>query len=196
VRFRCIDHAREDLLKMADEELLALVADADADAFEVVYDRHIGVAYSLARRICGDGTEAEDSCQDAFLAIWRSAARYDARAGSVRSWLLTVVHHRAIDRLRKVTRHRAGLAGADAVAELVASTADTERGALERVDRTEMVGLVAALPEEQRQAISLSFYSGYSNSEVARILGLPIGTVKSRMRRGLERLRLALEVAT
>jgi RNA polymerase sigma-70 factor (ECF subfamily) len=181
---------------MADEELMALVADADADAFEVVYDRHIGAAYSLARRICGDGPGAEDSCQDAFLAIWRSAGRYDARVGSVRSWLLTVVHHRAIDRVRRVTRHRAGIGGGDDVAELVPAADDTERGALERVDRTEMVGLVAALPEEQRQAISLSFYSGYSNSEIGRILGIPIGTVKSRMRRGLERLRQSLEVAT
>ncbi len=181
---------------MADEELMSLVAAANADAFEVVYDRHIAAAYSLARRICGDGPSAEDSCQDAFMAIWRSAARYDPRVGSVRSWLLTVVHHRAIDRVRKVTRHRAGIAGGDDVAAKVAGGDDTELGALERVDHTEMVGLVAALPEEQRQAIALSFYSGYSNSEVARILGIPIGTVKSRMRRGLERLRLSLEVAT
>ena len=181
---------------MADEELMALVADADADAFEVVYDRHIGAAYSLARRICGEGQAAEDSCQDAFLAVWRSAARYDARIGSVRSWLLTVVHHRSIDRVRRATRHRSGIAGSDEAAALVASADDTELGALERVDRDEMAGLVASLPEEQRQAITLSFYSGYTNSEVARILGIPIGTVKSRMRRGLERLRRALEVAT
>jgi RNA polymerase sigma-70 factor, ECF subfamily len=147
-------------------------------------------------RICGDGPGAEDSCQDAFLAIWRSAGRYDARVGSVRSWLLTVVHHRAIDRVRRVTRHRTQIGGGDDVAALVPAADDTEHGALERVDRAEMVGLVAALPEEQRQAISLSFYSGYSNSEIGRILGIPLGTVKSRMRRGLERLRQSLEVAT
>jgi RNA polymerase sigma-70 factor (ECF subfamily) len=196
VRFRCIAHSRDDLLSMADEELMALVADADADAFEVVYDRHIGAAYSLARRICGDGPGAEDSCQDAFLAIWRSAGRYDARIGSVRSWLLTVVHHRAIDRVRRVTRHRTQIGGGDDVTELPPAADDTEQGALERVHRAEMIGLVAALPEEQRQAISLSFYSGYSNSEIGRILGIPLGTVKSRMRRGLERLRQSLEVAT
>jgi RNA polymerase sigma-70 factor (ECF subfamily) len=181
---------------MADEELMALVADADADAFEVVYDRHIGVAYSLAHRICGSGPAADDACQDAFLSVWRSASRYDPRAGSVRSWLLTVVHHRAIDRVRSTARRRAGIAGDEEATLRVAANDDTELGALQRLDREEMHGLVAALPAEQRHAISLSFYSGYSNSEVARILGVPIGTVKSRMRRGLERLRRALEVAT
>ena len=110
-----------------------------------------------------------------------SAARYDARVGSVRSWLLTVVHHRAIDRVRKVTRHRTQMVAA--TSRQLCPLPTTRAGALERVDRAEMVGLVAALPEEQRQAISLSFYSGYSNSEIGRILGIPLGTVKSRMRR-------------
>jgi RNA polymerase sigma-70 factor (ECF subfamily) len=181
---------------MADEDLMALVADADADAFEVVYDRHIAAAYSLAHRICGGGTGAEDTCQEAFLAVWRSASRYDPRVGSVRSWLLTVVHHRAIDRLRSAARRPMGVVGGEEIAERVAAPEDTELGALERLDRREMQGLVAALPAEQRNAISLSFYSGYSNSEVAGILGVPLGTVKSRMRRGLEGLRRALEVAT
>jgi RNA polymerase sigma-70 factor, ECF subfamily len=194
VRSPSIGASRENLLHLADEELMALVADADADAFEVVYDRHVGAAYSLAHRICGQGPAAEDTCQEAFLAVWRSAARYDPAKGSVRSWLLTVVHHRAIDRVRRTTRHRAGIVGGEDAAALVPAADDTERGALERLDHEEMLGLVAALPVEQRQAISLSFYSGYSNSEVARILGIPVGTVKSRMRRGLERLRTAMEV--
>jgi RNA polymerase sigma-70 factor (ECF subfamily) len=181
---------------MADEDLMALVADADADAFEVIYDRHSNAAYSLAHRICGPGSGAEDTCQEAFLAVWKSAARYDARVGSVRSWLLTVVHNRAIDRVRSAARRPAEVADGDAVTERVPASDDTELGALERVDRHEMQGLVAALPAEQRTAISLSFYSGYSNSEVAGILGVPLGTVKSRMRRGLEGLRHALEVAT
>jgi RNA polymerase sigma-70 factor (ECF subfamily) len=181
---------------MADEDLMALVADTDADAFEVVYDRHAGAAFSLAHRICGARTVAEDVCQEAFLAVWRSAGRYDARLGSVRSWLLTVVHHRAIDRVRKVTRHRAGIGGGEEAAQRVPATDDTEGEALGRVDREELLGLVSGLPEEQARVITLSFYAGYSHGEVAEILGLPLGTVKSRMRRGLERLRLDLEPAT
>jgi RNA polymerase sigma-70 factor (ECF subfamily) len=181
---------------MADEDLMTLVVDVDAGAFEVIYDRHIGAAYSLAHRICGTGPAAEDACQDAFLAVWRSASRYDARMGSVRSWLLTVVHHRAIDRVRATTRHRAGIAGGQDAAEQVPARDDTELRALERLDGERVRGLVAGLPEEQRRAISLSFYAGYSYSEVAGILGVPLGTVKSRMRRGLEGLRRGLEPAT
>ena len=175
---------------------MRLVRDADADAFAVIYDRHAGAAYSLAHRICGTGPAAEDACQDAFLAVWRSAARYDARIGSVRSWLLTVVHHRAIDRVRATTRHHAGIAGGQEAAELVPSRDDTESRALQRLDGERMRGLVAGLPAEQRRAIGLSFYSGYSYSEVAGILGVPVGTVKSRMRRGLEGLRRSLEPIT
>jgi RNA polymerase sigma-70 factor (ECF subfamily) len=181
---------------MADDELMTLVADVDADAFEVVYDRHIGAAYSLAHRICGTQAAAEDVCQEAFLAVWRAAGRYDARLGSVRSWLLTVVHHRAIDRVRRVTRHQAGIAGSQDAAERVAAPADTAAQALSAVGAQELGGLVAKLPDDQRRAISLSFYSGYTNSEVADILDIPLGTVKSRLRRGLEHLRRVVEVAT
>jgi RNA polymerase sigma-70 factor (ECF subfamily) len=181
---------------MADEDLMSLVADTDADAFAVVYDRHAGAAFSLAHRICGARTVAEDVCQEAFLAVWRSAGRYDARLGSVRSWLLTVVHHRAIDRVRRVTRHGAGIAGGQEAAERVPAHDDTEVEALEQVDREELLGLVGALPDDQRRVIALSFYSGYSHTEVAGILDLPLGTVKSRMRRGLERLRNDLQAAT
>ena len=112
--------ARSDsLARLADEDLMALVADTDADAFEVVYDRHADAAFALAHRILGARAAADDACQDAWMAAWRSAARYDARGGSVRSWLLTIVHHRAIDHVRRRTRLRDRTVADDTAAERV-----------------------------------------------------------------------------
>lgn len=188
-------HRTDTLARMADEDLMALVADADADAYEVVYDRHADAAFALAHRILGTHAAADDACQDAWMAAWRSAARYDARVGSVRSWLLTIVHHRAIDLVRRRTRLRDRTVADDAAADRVAGVDDTEALALARREHDETVALLEELSKDQRDVVELAFYSGYSHSEIAAVLDVPLGTVKGRMRTGLERLRHHLEGA-
>lgn len=188
--------ASDRLARLADEDLMPLVAAMDADAFEVVYDRHAGASFALAFRIVGSRAAADDVCQEAFMAAWRSAARFDPRAGSLRGWLLTIVHNRAIDHLRRTTRVRDRTVADDAAAERVAGTDDTEASALARHASADTARLLGRLPDEQRRVVELSFYSGYSHSEIAELLELPLGTVKTRMRRALEKLRNHLEGAT
>ena len=184
------------LSRLADEDLMALVAATDADAFELIYDRHSDAAFALAFRICGTRPAADDVCQEAFMAAWRSAGRYDARVGSVRGWLLTIVHNRAIDHLRRVTRQRDRTINDDTAAERVAGSDDTEASAISLQATTEAAGLLERLPEDQRRVVELSFFSGYSHSEIADMLELPLGTVKTRMRTGLEKLRIHLQGAS
>lgn len=176
---------------MADEDLMRLVADMDAEAFEVVYDRHSAAAYSLCYRIAGSRSLADDVCQEAFISIWRSAARYDGSLGSVRSWILSVARNRAIDQLRRATRHddRKLHDDGEAVAARLPSGEHTDQEVLRRVEAEETSELLTRLPADQRRVIELSFYSGYSHTEIAAMLDLPLGTVKGRMRQGLEKLQ-------
>lgn len=182
----------EALGRLADEDLMVLVARTDPDAFEVVYDRHCGAAYSLAYRILGSAGPAEDACQDAFLSIWRSAGRYDAGVGSVRSWILSVTHNRAIDQLRRVTRHTDRQAHDETAAERMPAPENTEETVLHHAEAEDTRALLATLSDEQRRVIELSIYSGLSQSEIAHALGIPLGTIKSRMRVGLGKLRTAM----
>jgi RNA polymerase sigma-70 factor, ECF subfamily len=181
---------REKAERLADEELMPLVGRKDPEAFEVLYDRHGGAAYSLAYRIVGDRAAAEEVTQEAFISVWRSGARFDAARGSVRSWLLSVVRNRAIDFLRS----RAGKAPKltfddDAVLEQRPAAERTEDEALQRETAAEIQGALGKLPGEQSKVIELAYFGGFSHSEIARILGLPMGTVKGRMRLGLEKIR-------
>ena len=171
---------------------MRLVADMDAAAFDVIYDRHAQAVYSLCYRIGGSRPLADDICQEAFLSLWRSGNRYDARLGSVRSWALSIAHHRAIDQLRRTTRHhdRQVHDDGDARAQRLPSDARTDDEALRRVEADETGRLLDRLPRDQRTVIELAFYSGYSHVEIAEMLAVPLGTVKGRMRRGLEQLRL------
>ncbi|HEX5988619.1 MAG TPA: sigma-70 family RNA polymerase sigma factor [Solirubrobacterales bacterium] len=181
---------REKAERLADEELMPLVGRKDPEAFEVLYDRHGGAAYSLAYRIVGDRAAAEEVTQEAFISVWRSGARFDAGRGSVRSWLLSVVRNRAIDFLRS----RAGKAPKldfddETVLEQRPAVEMTEDEALRRETAAELRGALAELPGEQSKVIELAYFGGFSHSEIARILGLPMGTVKGRMRLGLEKIR-------
>jgi len=189
---------REKTERLADEELMPLVGRKDPEAFEVLYDRHGGVAYSLAYRIVGDRAAAEEVTQEAFISVWRSGGRFDAARGSVRSWLLSVVRNRAIDFLRS----RAGKApklnfNDDAALEARPAPERTEEEALRRETAGEVRGALGKLPGEQSKVIELAYFGGFSHSEIASILGLPMGTVKGRMRLGLEKIRgeLAEELA-
>jgi RNA polymerase sigma-70 factor (ECF subfamily) len=176
--------------RLADEELMPLIGEKNPDAFEVFYDRHGGVAYSLAYRIVGERGAAEDVTQEAFISIWRSGARYDAARGSVRTWMLGIVRNRAIDALRS----KAGKAPKldfddDSILEHRPAAEQTESEALERETAQEVRGALGELPGEQAKVIQLAYFGGFSHSEIAGMLGVPLGTVKGRMRLGLEKIR-------
>jgi RNA polymerase sigma-70 factor, ECF subfamily len=181
---------REKAERLADEELMPLIADKDPEAFAVFYDRHGGVAFSLAYRIVGERAAAEDVTQEAFISVWRSGARYDRARGSVRSWMLGIVRNRAIDLLRS----RAGRApnldfDDDSVLEQRPAEELTEEEALRHETRDEVRGAIGGLPGEQSRVIELAYFGGFSHSEIAAMLGVPLGTVKGRMRLGLEKIR-------
>jgi RNA polymerase sigma-70 factor (ECF subfamily) len=176
--------------RLADEELMPLIGEKNPDAFEVFYDRHGGVAYSLAYRIVGERGAAEDVTQEAFISIWRSGARYDAARGSVRTWMLGIVRNRAIDALRS----KAGKAPKldfddDSILEHRPAAEQTESEALQRETAQEVRGALGELPGEQAKVIQLAYFGGFSHSEIAGMLGVPLGTVKGRMRLGLEKIR-------
>jgi len=181
-----------DLRGLADEELMQLVRDGDARAFEVVFDRHGGPAFSLAYRMCGRRAMAEDVVQEAFLSLWRSGARYDRARGSVRSWVLGAVHNRAIDALRRgVVRDRRNVDD-EGIAERIASSELTDAEVARREEAREVRGALAGLPADQRQVIELAYFGGFTHTEIAGMLELPVGTVKGRMRLGLSKMRLTL----
>lgn len=164
----------------------------EMEAFEVIFDRHLAVAYSLAHRVCGRPAMAEDAVQEAFLSLWRSKDRYDPVRGSVRAWVLSAVRNRALDAVRR-ERAKAGRDVRDD--ESVDRVPALERTDLE-AERREQGQLISdalnSLPSEQRQVIELAYFAGLTHSEIARNLSLPAGTVKGRMRLGLNRMRALL----
>jgi RNA polymerase sigma-70 factor (ECF subfamily) len=179
--------------RLADEDLMTLVDRKDPDAFEVFYDRHGGAAYSLAHRIVGDREMAEDVTQEAFLSIWRSKARFDAARGSVRAWVLGIVRNRAIDALRSASRPAPKLDHDDETAlESQPATERTEAEAIRRETAGHLRRALGVLPREQSQVIELAYFGGFSHSEIAEMLGAPLGTIKGRMRLGLEKIRATL----
>jgi RNA polymerase sigma-70 factor, ECF subfamily len=180
------------LCTLADEELMALVYEGDTRAFEVIFDRHAGVAFSLAYRMCGRRPLAEEIVQEAFMSLWRSTARYDPRRGSVRSWVLRVVHNRAIDAFRRELPSASHDVPDERISEVLPARERTE----EEVERRSEARLVRTaldeLPRDQRQVIELAYFGGFSHAQIAAALGVPAGTVKGRMRLGLSKLRIAL----
>jgi RNA polymerase sigma-70 factor (ECF subfamily) len=180
--------------RLGDEELMPLVGEKDPEAFEVFYDRHGGAAYSLAYRIVGDRTSAEDVTQEAFLSIWRSGARYDRARGSVRAWTLGIVRNRAIDTLRRQAAGRAPKLTFDdeAALEQRPSSDLTDEQALQRDEAQRLRGALSELPGEQSKVIELAYFGGFSHSEIAEMLSMPLGTVKGRMRLGIEKIRTQL----
>lgn len=170
---------------LSDEALIALVARGDDEALGALYDRFSRVAYGLAVRILRDRALAEDAVQEAFLAIWRSAKGFKAERAKPSTWILTLVHRRAVDLVRREERRRA-----DPIEELAhpAGEATDEEAAL-RSNRRAVQDALRRLPDEQREALELAYYGGFSQSELAERLGQPLGTIKSRMFTGLARLR-------
>jgi RNA polymerase sigma-70 factor (ECF subfamily) len=184
---------RHELQRLADEDLMTLVDRKDPLAFEVFYERHGAPAYSLAHRIVGDAQLAEDVIQEAFLSIWRSKAGYDAARGSVRSWSLGIVRNRAIDALRRAATPAPRLdLDDDTTLEAQPSGKLTDAEAIRRETARRVRGAMSGLPREQSQVIELAYFGGFSHSEIAEMLGIALGTVKGRMRLGLEKVRTSL----
>lgn len=171
---------------------MELVREGDPRAFEVVFDRHAGAAFSLAYRMCGSRSQAQDIVQDAFLSLWRSGARYDRGRGSVRSWVLSVVHNRAIDAFRRDAGASARNVPGEGLLEQVASEEQVDAEVQRRDDAQGVRRALLALPAEQRKVIELAYFGGFTHTEIAEMLALPAGTVKGRMRLGLSKLRLSL----
>lgn len=171
---------------------MQLVHTGEVRAFEVIYDRHAAVAFSLAYRMCGRRAIAEDVVQEAFLSLWRSGARYDRARGSVRSWVLTVVHNRAIDAFRRETTKDRRALSDEGIAERLPSAQRTETEVERRDEARQVRGALGELPPDQRQVIELAYFGGFTHSQIAEMLALPAGTVKGRIRLGLTKLRLAL----
>lgn len=164
----------------------------DARAFGVVFDRHAGVAFSLAYRMCGRRALAEDIVQDAFLSLWRGGSRYDRSRGSVRSWVLGAVHHKAIDSFRHEHVTSGREVNDDPAAERIAARERPEAEIEEREDARQLRDALEGLPAEQRRVIELAYFGGFTHTQIAEMLALPTGTVKGRIRLGLTRMRLSL----
>ena len=181
-----------DLRGLADEELMELVLGGQVQAFEVIFDRHSGAAFSLAYRMCGRRSAAEDIVQDAFLSLWRSTSRYDPGRGSVRSWVLSVVHNRAIDAFRRQSSKDSRDVHDEGIAERLPAP-DATDVEVERLDDARQVRTALdELPPDQRQVIELAYFGGFTHAQIAEMLDLPPGTVKGRMRLGLTKMRHVL----
>ncbi|WP_249227640.1 sigma-70 family RNA polymerase sigma factor [Kutzneria sp. CA-103260] len=177
--------------RSADAELVAAVAAGDQQAFAALYDRYSRQAYSLALRVCVDPEFAEEAVQEAFLAVWKDPGRFDPDRGGFASWLLTLVHHRSVDVVRRQASHRKrNLLGGD---EVIDRASPAAAGADEQALTGVVGGLVRQalrqLSVDQRQVIALAYLGGYTQAEVASMTGLPLGTVKSRTFAGIKRLR-------
>src|SRR5918992_6075831 len=154
-----------DLRSLADEDLMQLVQRGQAAAFEVIYERHSQSAFSLAYRMAGSRGVAEDVVQEAFLSIWRSGARYDRARGSVRTWVLGVVHHRGIDALRRAFVHEKRRAGGEGVPETVEAGVRTDAEAARREESGKIRAALEQLPSEQCQVIELAYFGGFTHTE-------------------------------
>jgi RNA polymerase sigma-70 factor, ECF subfamily len=179
---------RSELLLLADEALMFFADHGNKEALGTLYDRHSRTAYSLAYRIMGERQAAEDLVQEAFLQVWRAAGSYRTERGRVRTWILSIVHHRGIDQLRSAASRRRVHDRVEATTStLQPSEAFAE--AWRNSQREQVREYLRMLPAEQLKVLELGYFSGYTHIEIAELLGLPLGTVKGRMRLGLKKLR-------
>ena len=178
-------HVPPDVAHPSDEALIARAAEGDETALAALYDRYALVAYGLALRVLRDAALAEDAVQEAFLAVWRSAHRYIPERSKPSTWILTFVHRRAVDLVRHEERRRA-----DPLTDVEAVLGGmVDEDAWQRLERERVQTALRKLPDHQRESIELAYYGGFTQSELAERLGQPLGTIKSRMFTGLERLR-------
>jgi len=177
----------------SDEQLVADMAQRNVAALEDLYDRYSAIAFSLAYRILGDRLAAEDALQEAFLSLWRRAASYQPGRGKVRNWLMATVHHRSVDVLRRTAVPTSELAFEELPERQSDSPAVLDQVWLSK--RAELVrSALEQLPADQKKSIELAYFSGYTHVEIAQLMGVPLGTVKGRLRIGLQKLKSLLDV--
>lgn len=175
-----------------DAELVARLAAGEPDALSAIYDRYHRQVFSLARRVIGDQTMAEDTTQEVFLALWRDPSRFDINRGSFASWLLAMAHHRAVDAVRREESQRRRRDRLNESEPEQAVSEDPTDRAIERAESADVRTALAQLPHVQREALTLAYFGGYTQREVAALTGAPLGTVKTRMLAGMRRLRQVL----
>ncbi|WP_179206612.1 ECF RNA polymerase sigma factor SigK [Microbacterium esteraromaticum] len=174
-------------------DLLLSVASGDQKAFASLYDMLSSRVFGLILRVLVNRSQSEEVLQEVFLEVWQSASRFAPNKGQGRTWIMTIAHRRAVDRVRSAQSSsdrdvRAGLRNIDVAHDSVAE--QVESG----IEGEKVVGALAQLPEAQREALVLSYYGGYSQTEIAVLIGAPLGTIKTRMRDGLTRLRTVMGV--
>src|SRR5919107_3539330 len=182
-----VDQGRQYLI-LADKDLISLVEAADAEAFATLYDRHSRAAFSLAYRMMGERQASEDLMQDAFLKVWRGAGSYRADRGSVRTWILSIVHNRGIDQIRSQASRRRTQDRIEASAPR-SQPSEAFAETLRNSQRDQVREALNTLPPEQLKILELMYFSGYTHVEIAELLSVPLGTVKGRMRLGLKKLK-------
>ena len=180
---------------LGDDVLVTRLLQRDAAAFGALYDRHSRMAFGLAYRMLNDPPAAEDVVQEAFLSLWRQAASFQAGKSTFRTWLLSIVHHRAIDRLRRAQNREVSDAALEGAPARPDETIDVEQEVAATIESQQIREALGALPPDQRRAIELAYFGGHSHSEIAKLLGIPVGTVKGRLRIGLQKLRTILDQA-
>lgn len=175
------------------DALLLRIADGDRGAFAELYDMLSARVFGLILRVLVDRAQSEEVLQEVFLEVWQSASRFAPNKGRGRTWVLTMAHRRAIDRVRsaQASRDRDALAG---LRELAAAPAGVAEQVEEKVEARHVNDVLLRLPEAQREALTLAYYGGYSQSEISVLMGVPLGTIKTRMRDGLTRLRREMGV--
>ena len=181
-----MDDVKRELAHLSDEALVALAARSEQAALGELYDRYGRAAYRLALRVLRDESLAEDAVQDAILSVWRTASRFVPERGTASTWILTLVHRRAVDVVRREQRRRTD--PLERAPEPI-SGGGVEEEAWVRLQRERVQAALSQLPDQQREALELAYYGGFTQSELAERLGQPIGTIKSRMFAGLARLR-------
>jgi RNA polymerase sigma-70 factor (ECF subfamily) len=179
-------------LDRTDEELIAALAGRELSALDALYDRYHRVAFSMAYRVLGDRGTAEDVVQDAFLSVWRQAKSFRRERGSARTWLMSIVHHRSIDKLRSHA-NSPNLVPIDEAQERESESTGTWQTVWSTLTGETVRGALSRLPTDQRKSIELAFFSGYTHVEIASLMNVPLGTVKGRMRMGLQKLKALLE---
>jgi RNA polymerase sigma-70 factor (ECF subfamily) len=172
-----------------DSSLLRCVQKGDGQALAVLYDRYGGIAYGLAYRIVGDAAGAEDAVQDAFVSMWKQAPRFDPERGQVRSWLLTIVHHRAIDIVRRRTNRPERQLPDGAEEFLVDASARPDELAEWSMEARAIREAVSRIPDDQRRTVEMAYFHGMTHLEISEEMGVPLGTVKSRLRIAMDKMR-------
>ncbi|HLZ63984.1 MAG TPA: sigma-70 family RNA polymerase sigma factor [Ktedonosporobacter sp.] len=186
----CTSPSVEDI---PDERLIQAIASEQEWAIEALYQRYSGIAYALAFRMVADQQVAEDLLQESFVAVWRRATSYSFQSGAVHNWLLSIVHHRAIDYLRSLRRRAALKSVTLDEVEMISTTSDVWEEVWQSVQSEQVHESLLRLPPEQRLVIELAYFQGWTHAEIAAGCQIPLGTVKARMRLGLVRLKRILE---